>query len=290
VSATGASTTSSSFTATTVPQAPTIGTFTDGGTGTTGTLSFTAGANGGSAITGNTYSTDGTNYSAASGTTSPFSLTGLTAGTYTFYLKATNANGTSAASTGVSGTVITPNSFESIATVTGQSGQTFTFSDIPQTFKHLQLRAISRVSLGSYTFSGYTMRVGNGSVDTGNNYSNHRIYTTGNNSIGADASSDASSMDGPFFTANNAIANNVAVTVLDILDYSNTNKYKTMRMLSAFDNNDTGVSGIGSNSVALIQYSSAAWRSTSAINTISFSMGGNATNSVQHFALYGIKG
>jgi hypothetical protein len=185
---------------------------------------------------------------------------------------------------------IVPARFESIATVTGQSGQTFTFSSIPQTFKHLQLRAISRVSLANYTFGGYSMRVGNGSVDTGNNYSNHRIYTTGNNSIGADASSNAGAIDGPFFTANNAIANNVAVTVLDILDYSDTNKYKTMRMLTAFDNNDTGSSSPGAGSIAFIQYGSAAWRSTSAIDTITFSMGGTATNSVQHFALYGIKG
>lgn len=187
---------------------------------------------------------------------------------------------------------VVPTRFESIATVTGlTSGQTFSFSNIPQTFTHLQLRAISRVSLGSYSFSGYSMRVGNSSVDTGSNYSNHRIYTTGNNSVGADASSNASSLDGPFFAATgNSYANNVAVTILDILNYKDTNKYKTMKMFTAFDNNDSGTSGPGANSIAFIQYGSGAWRSTSAIDTISFSMGGSAQNSVQHFALYGIKG
>jgi hypothetical protein len=182
-------------------------------------------------------------------------------------------------------------SFESIATITGiSSGQTFSFSNIPQTFTHLQLRAISRVSLGSYTFSGYSMRVGNGSVDTGSNYSNHRIYTSGNNSIFADAGANSSTLDGPFFTANNAIASNVAVTIMDILDYNNTSKYKTFRMITGFENNGSGDSGWTANATAGINFSSGAWRSTSAIDTISFSMGGSAENSVQHFALYGIKG
>ena len=58
---------SSSVTATTVPQAPTIGTFTDGGTGTSGSLTFTAGATGGKLITDYKYSTDGTNYTITSG-------------------------------------------------------------------------------------------------------------------------------------------------------------------------------------------------------------------------------
>ena len=49
--ATKVSSSSSSITATTVPQAPTIGTVTDGGTGTTVSVPFTAGATGGSAIT-----------------------------------------------------------------------------------------------------------------------------------------------------------------------------------------------------------------------------------------------
>lgn len=182
-------------------------------------------------------------------------------------------------------------SFESIATVTGlTSGQTFSFSNIPQTFTHLQLRAVSRVSLGSYTFSGYSMRFGNGSVDTGSNYSNHRFYTSGNNSIFADAGVNSSTLDGPFFTANNAIASNVAVTIMDILDYSNTNKYKTFRMITGFENNGSGDSGWTANATAGIQFSSGAWRSTSGIDIISFSMGGSAQNSVQHFALYGIKG
>ncbi len=180
--------------------------------------------------------------------------------------------------------------YESIATVTGNTGQTITFSNIPQTFTHLQIRTMSRVSLGSYSFSSYSIRVGNGSVDTGSNYSNHRFYGSGNGSVFADGGANGTTIDGPFWTANNAIANAVGVGIVDILDYRNTNKYKTFRTLTGFDSNTSGDSGWTANSAAGLQFASANWRSTSAINTISLLVFGSATNSVQHIALYGIKG
>jgi hypothetical protein len=95
-----ASSASSSITATTVPQAPTPGTATATNT-TTASLPFTAGATGGSTITNYKYSIDGTTYTAFSPaqTTSPLSISALTPGSsYTFYIKAVNANGDSAAS------------------------------------------------------------------------------------------------------------------------------------------------------------------------------------------------
>jgi hypothetical protein len=185
---------------------------------------------------------------------------------------------------------LSTSSYESIATVTGNTSNSFTFSSIPQTFTHLQFRTMSRVSLASYTFSAYSMRFGNGSVDTGSNYSNHRFYTSGNNTVTADGSFNDSSAYAPFWTANNAIANNVAVSIVDILDYSNTNKYKTFKLITGFDNNNSGDAGFTANSAAAIQFTSGNWRSNSAIDTISFTIGGSATNSIQSIALYGIKG
>jgi hypothetical protein len=101
-----ASAASASATITTVPQAPTIGTATNttgvaNGASAIAALTFTAAATGGKTITNYKYSTDGTNYTAFSPaqTTSPLSITGLTSGTsYSFYLKAVNANGDSTAS------------------------------------------------------------------------------------------------------------------------------------------------------------------------------------------------
>jgi hypothetical protein len=95
------STSSSPITATTTPQSPSIIGVTDTVTGGTVSLSFTAGATGGSSITNYKYSTDGTTFTALSPsqTTSPLTISGLTNNTsYTFYIKAVNENGDSTSS------------------------------------------------------------------------------------------------------------------------------------------------------------------------------------------------
>ena len=96
-----ASSASSGVTATTTPQAPTIGSAT--ATGSTGSVyvNFTAGATGGASITNYKYSTDNITYTALSPaqTSSPLTISGLTDGqSYVFYLKAVNSNGDSTAS------------------------------------------------------------------------------------------------------------------------------------------------------------------------------------------------
>jgi hypothetical protein len=88
---------SNSITANTIPQVPgtPVAAY---ASNTSVTLTFTAGATGGSSITNYKYSTDGTNYIALSPaqTSSPLTITGLTAFTnYTFYIKAVNTNGDS---------------------------------------------------------------------------------------------------------------------------------------------------------------------------------------------------
>ena len=100
-----ATTASNSITTTSVPQVPTVGTPSNisgvaYGSPAQASLTFTAGATGGKSITNYKYSTDGTNYTAFSPSqnTSPLTIGGLTAGTtYTFRLKAVNANGDSVA-------------------------------------------------------------------------------------------------------------------------------------------------------------------------------------------------
>lgn len=115
-----ASTASGSITATTVPQAPTIGTATAGAAGTgQATITFTAGATGGSAITGYTV-TSSPGSITGTGASSPITVSGLTNGTaYTFTVTATNANGTSAASSASNS--ITPTSLYYIEYVNARS-------------------------------------------------------------------------------------------------------------------------------------------------------------------------
>ena len=139
-----ASAASNTMLSTTVPQAPTIGTATDGGTGTTVSVAFTGNATGGKAISSYT-ATSSPGGLTGTGASSPITVSGLTAGTaYTFTVTATNANGTSGASSpSNSVTPIVPSSYDSIATYTG-GASTITFTSIPQTYKVLLIR-ISQV-------------------------------------------------------------------------------------------------------------------------------------------------
>jgi hypothetical protein len=103
----GPSATSSSLTITTIPQAPTIGTATDQGSGRPYNqgqvqVTFTANANGGAAIDSyavNAFDTSGNYLAQVTGSSSPLTFTTLsTTQTYKFAAYSHNANGYSAAS------------------------------------------------------------------------------------------------------------------------------------------------------------------------------------------------
>ena len=168
--------------------------------------------------------------------------------------------------------------FESIATVTANTTGTVTFSNIPTTYQHLQLRTIGRgTQSGNYT--NMNLRVGNGSVDTGSNYTYHRLFGNGSSVTADGAANQTAGLFG--ITGSSAGANTFMVNLIDIVDYANTNKFKTIRNLKGYDNN-------GSGEIFLESY---LWRSTSAITTIELTLGGGQTlNTNSHFALYGIRG
>jgi len=111
------STSSSPITATTVPEVPAISSVSDATTGGSVTLSFIAGASGGSSITNYKYSTDGTNFTALSPSqiSSPLTISGLTNNTaYNIYIKAVNANGdslSSSVSSSVTPTLVLQNTY-----------------------------------------------------------------------------------------------------------------------------------------------------------------------------------
>ena len=268
-----ASTSSSSITATTVPQAPTIGTYTDGGDSTTGTLSFTAGATGGSAITNYSYSTDSSTYTTLSPaqTTSPLSLSGLTSGTYTFSVKAINANGTSSASGGISGTVVPPitgSMFHIASTTLSTATASITFSSIAADYTHLQIRGIN---LASVTNENVRIQFNS---DTGSNYSYHYLYGNGSSAGASGTANTAYSLIGL-----NGSTSAAGAYVVDVLDYANTNKYKTTRSLTGNDQNGSGYALLVSGN----------WRSSSAISTITISPLSGNFNTYSSFSLYGVK-
>jgi hypothetical protein len=172
----------------------------------------------------------------------------------------------------ISGSKAVTNSYESIATVTvGTAVSSISFSSIPSTYKHLQIRAFARSSVQARL----RMQL-NG--DTGNNYAVHFLMGDG-----ATASAAAAASTNQFGMASSqADANIFCVNVIDLLDYSNTNKYKTARILEGNDKNASG------GEVALW---SGLWMNTAAISsaTMYFDSSANIAQ-YSHFALYGIKG
>ena len=178
------------------------------------------------------------------------------------------------------GALLASSSFESIASATGTgSSGTITFSSIPQTYTHLQIRGIAR-DVGSLSAASDVAVNYNGI--TTSTYFNHRLIGNGTSaSAGGNASNGG--IGGAIISAGNSMtANAYAVFILDILDYTSTTKTKTLRSFTGIDTN----SGSTSNFVRLSSGSSTA---TTAITSISFTNATNNFNTTTSFALYGIK-
>jgi hypothetical protein len=166
-------------------------------------------------------------------------------------------------------------SYESIATTTvGAGGSTsITFSSIPSTYTHLQLRVLTQVSTTARFGISFN------SDTTLANYRTHYLYGDGTS---AGAGTGASSWG---IGAATSTSSNYGATVADILDYGNTNKYKTIRSLSGYDNNGSGL---------MVLYSGL-WMSTSAVSSMTIypaenSTSGGTFSQYSSFALYGIRG
>jgi hypothetical protein len=157
-----------------------------------------------------------------------------------------------------------------IATTTVSGASSYTFTSIPSTYTDLVLIASGFTSTATTT----KLNVGNGSIDTGSNYSWTVLSGTGS----AANSYRESSVT---FTQNERYANwdatNNANTIIQIMNYANTTTYKTW--LSRGNNAAAGVDAI----VGL-------WRSTSAINQIQISCtnAGRTFSSGTVLTLYGI--
>ena len=184
--------------------------------------------------------------------------------------------GASARAYGLGAGLALPGDFESIASSTVGSGgaATIDFTSIPQTFSHLQIRGLGRNTVAN---SDDNIHIRFNS-DTTANYSLHYLY--GN---GASAASGGNSNDNliiPFrVPGSTSSANIFGVGVVDILDYTNTNKYKTVRSLTGHDQNGSGSAWLFSGN----------WRSTAAITSISIFYGVNNIAQYSSFALYGVK-
>lgn len=132
-----------------------------------------------------------------------------------------------------------------IATTTlGSSTASYTFTSIPSTYTDLVLILNGA---NTATDQGIAVQVGNGSVDTGTNYSSSYILGNGSStSFGHDVS-------GTYAIAGRMDGNN-STSIVNFMSYANTALQKN-------------ILGRGNDGTYAIQHVSQ-WRSTSAINTI----------------------
>jgi hypothetical protein len=177
-----------------------------------------------------------------------------------------------------SSTLVAAGDFESIATVSvgGGGAANVEFTSIPATFTHLQIRGIAR-SNRSANLDTLQVRFNS---DTGNNYARHYLFADGASvSAGADTSTSFANVG--LLTGANASASIFGANVIDILDYANTNKYKTIRCLGGEDENGSGN----------LQFASGLWQNTNAITSITLICQAGVASFRQYssFALYGIR-
>lgn len=163
-----------------------------------------------------------------------------------------------------------------VALVTSPSGNSAVgFNVISNVYKHLQLR----IFVGSNTASNDSVDIRfNG--DSGSNYTYHGFVGTGTVAF-SEASSPRTAAVIPVPAIANTNTNMFASGVIDILDYADTNKFKTHRSLGGWDT--------GGNGQAF--YGSACWMNTSAISSFEiYTRDGAGFRQHSRFALFGIRG
>jgi hypothetical protein len=173
------------------------------------------------------------------------------------------------------------NYMEPIATTLVGSGGTsiITFSDIPQTYKHLQLRCLAKATTTVNATSNAFVRF-NG--DNGSNYTYHYLRGDGSSASSIAGTSQTSNLINDATVGSNAsFANMFGVYIIDVLDYANTSKNKTIRILSGADLNNLGSVQMG--------LGSGLWIDTTAISSIQLTCSSNFAQ-YSRFSLYGIKG
>lgn len=178
---------------------------------------------------------------------------------------------------------ILPGSFESIATVVVGSGgsSSISFTSIPSTYKHLQVRAMLSTVQG--TDRGNSALYARFNSDTTSNYNWHQLKGNGS-SVSSGGAGGENAIYGSDTWYSGGVSGVFGVMIMDILDYTDTSRYKTVRILNGFDSNSATT---GNTSIAL---NSGLWLSTSAINTITIPNNGFNFKEYSHFALYGIRG
>lgn len=163
-------------------------------------------------------------------------------------------------------------------TILTSTASSVTFSSIDSSYKHLQLRVSARDTYASLSVNAGLMLTFNS--DSGSNYAGHKLQGNGSSlSASAETSYTFIRIHDCVPTGGNN-SNVFGAAVIDILDYVNTNKYKTARYNSG---------GFSANEKSMVA-GSGLWQSTSAITSITVADDNDTFAIGSRFSLYGIKG
>ena len=259
-----------------VPDAPTVGTITNTSFDGSVTVAASAAATGGTPTTFTITPTPATSPTTFTGA-SPVTVSGLSDGTsYTFTAAGVNTTATGPAGAASASTaIVTAGSYFSIATVTlGSAAATISFTSIPSTYTHLQVRGIGRAS-NATTDENLVIQFNS---DTTTNYSLHNVYGTGA-ATGVNASTSFTASYFARVSGASSTAGIYGVAAADIFDYASVDKYKTILSSSGHDQNGSGY----------VTLMSGNWRSTSAVTTLTIKNdSGSNIAAGSTFALYGV--
>lgn len=172
-------------------------------------------------------------------------------------------------------------SYDALATYTVPSGgvATVEFAGLPTggQYQHLQIRALARDTYAASDYDACNMTFNS---DTSSVYAKHYLYGNGS-SAGAGGAGSQSNFYGPICNHSSSTASAFAGTVIDILDFASSAKFKTVRILGGVDLNGSGVE----------YFMSGLYQSTNPLNSIKLTAFGSS-NFAQYsqFSLYGVKG
>ena len=163
-------------------------------------------------------------------------------------------------------------SYDALATVNVTSSvSSVTFSAIPNDYKHLQIRGVSVGTFGNQDVLMYF----NG-VNTSSNYTWHELRGTGTSATSGNAINQAFM----FIASNSTDTQYPTSYLIDILDYSRTDKTKVVRTLSGKDLNGGGNASM---------FSGLAF-TTNAVSSITiYTPGAFPLTQYSRFSLYGVK-
>ena len=153
------------------------------------------------------------------------------------------------------------------------SSSTITFSNIPQTYQHLQIRMIGRTTDSSNNTTFLTVQF------------NSTAMTNGHVLRGDGTSVNAFAGNVPLYMPGASAASNImGVGIIDIHDYASTTRNKTARYFGGWDGNNALTTS------ERLQLASSFLDNTNAITSLSIITNAGSWTASSTFALYGFKG